>query len=172
MTVISGTAPRTRNCLVCSFFNSIRNFFLKWFGPRRLCLVTGNRPLIDGCCSLAVNRPLVGELTPVTLLVCSSSSRLPSRSPGQLMSFSQKSDGEQVVAVQSGMWTDVFASRNCPPSLRTAAWVRIWLSTEKMGENKIISRPSNICTASWRQLPVIEDEKPPVWAGHDRTEVN
>lgn len=49
--------------------------------------------------SMAVNRPLVGELTPVTLPVCNST--LPSHSPGQLMCFSQKFD-EQVVAVQLG----------------------------------------------------------------------
>ncbi len=68
---------------------------------------------------MAVNRPLVGELTPVTLLVCNG--RLPSHSPGQLMSFSQKSD-EQVVAVQLGSGrADVLASRNCP---HRCIWLR------------------------------------------------
>lgn len=49
--------------------------------------------------SMAVNRPLVGELTPVTPLVCNS--RFPSHSLGQLKNFSQKSD-EQVVAAHLG----------------------------------------------------------------------
>lgn len=56
--------------------------------------------------SMAVNRPLVGELTPVTLLVFNS--RLPSHSLGQLKNFSQKSD-EQVVAAHMG------SGRTCLP---------------------------------------------------------
>lgn len=49
---------------------------------------------------MAVNRPLVGELTPVTLLVCNRLTPL-SQPRAADESFSQKLD-EQVVAAQLG----------------------------------------------------------------------
>lgn len=105
---IAKTLSCTMKCLVHSLLVLQGTFLTDDFGPRRLCLaclVTVNSA-DRWSLSTAVNRPLVGELTHVTLLLCNS--RVPSHSLGQLMSFSQKCD-EQVVAVQLG------CGRMCSP---------------------------------------------------------
>lgn len=129
----SRLCPRT-----CPFLSIIFNSIFIATTVRNVLVWTGRdkqRTVDRWLLSVLVNRPLVAELTPVTLLMWSS--RVPSHSLGQLMSslffffFSQRTD-EQVVSGPVGMWTDVTVSKNCP--LRCAIWVRgweIWLTVEQ-----------------------------------------
>lgn len=98
-------------------FNFIQHFLTWDFSSRRLCLAcSGDRQhrADRWFLSVAVNRPLVGGLTPVTLLVCNSG--VPSHSLGQLRSVSQKCD-EQVVAVQLGCGQMCSASSPVPAAV-------------------------------------------------------
>lgn len=101
--------------------------------------------------SVAINRPLVGDLTPATLLFYNGS--LPSHSLRQPINFSHKCD-EQVLVVRllgSGRTGKVNICCMIYDVLR--GWE--YGSHKKNSDIKAASHPSNICTASWRQLPVI-----------------
>lgn len=145
-----------------SFFNSSRSssfFFLSLslcsdFGPGRLLsgLLGDRQQSADRWfLSLAVNRPLVGELTPVTLLVCYA--RLPSHSLEQPTSpFPEVGGAGGGGGGPVGRRPDGRArlEKCCPRRRRAlAAWVRIRLPGGAQ-RNKTVSHPLNICTASWR----------------------
>lgn len=124
--------------------------------------------------SVAVNRPLVGKLTPVTLLVCNS--RLLSHSPGQLMSFSQKSD-EQVVAVQLGCGRMCSLLKNVPISVYDCMGEYL-AQKRKRGRKKRVKKNQLLSSEHLRKQmnaapcdyssAVIMDEKTCVCAEHVR----
>lgn len=168
---VCGTVPCTQKHLVLSNFNSAPHFFFfffleRWLWPKATaqCGLARWQSADRWFLSVAVNRPLVGGLTPVTLPVYNS--RLPSHSPGQLRNFSQKSDEQvagptweadgharckkTVVLPLSPLPSPLFP----PLSLLMAAWEKTCLAKERK-PNKIMSHASSICPASWRPLPVI-----------------
>lgn len=146
MAVIGRTQPCARKCLIYSFFNSIRHFFEWWLWPKaaRFGLFGDRQQSADRWfLSMAVNRPLVGELTPVTLLVYNS--RLPSHSLGQLVSFSQKWAGGSGPV---GKRTDVLASKNRP---HCCIWLCGWEFGSQKKNGKIKSSPIH-----WTSAPPAE----------------
>lgn len=139
-------------------FNSIRHFIERWLWPKaaRTGLFGDRQQSADRWfLSVAVNRPLVGKLTPVTLLVCNS--RLPSPL-GQLMSFSQKSD-EQVVVVQLGSGQTCSPRRNCP---HCCIWLRGWEFGSQKLNSKIKSSPIH-----WTSAPPAEGSFLWLWKCQD-----